>query len=232
MYLNCHSFFSFKYGTLSPEALFREAQKNNVRKLVLSDINNTSALIEMLRICKENAGDFTLDIIPGIEFRTDTKLLYIAIAMHNEGFLEINNHLTTHNLNHTIPVERAPAFSGAFVIYPLGSLHPSALLPNEFIGIKPHEVPQILSRDLESYIHKMVIWQPVTFTDKISYNTHRLLRAIDKNTLLSKLPPECQARNNEVMIPEARLLENYWQYPEIIARTQQLLEEKLHRDTE
>ncbi len=224
MYLNCHTYFSFKYGTMSPEALFNEPRKNQVHKLVLSDINNTSAWIEMLRVCRDHTEEYDLEFVPGIEFRAGDRLLYIAIAMNNEGFLEINDHLTGHNLNNTFPGEKAPAFSNAYVIYSLGTWHPSMLRENEFIGVKPHETRLIVSMDLEAFTHKMVIWQPVTFTDKISHNVHRLLRAIDKNTLLSKLPADCQAREDEVMSPGPDLLKNYWQYPEIIANSQQLLE--------
>ncbi len=224
MYFNCHTYFSFKYGTLSPESLFNEARKNKVRKLVLSDINNTSAWIEMLRLCNENAATCEMEIVPGIEFRLEDRFLFIAIAMNNEGFMEINNYLTLHNLNNTFPEEKAPAFSNALVIYPFGSLHPSTLRENEYIGIKPHEVRLISLMNLEAYTHKMVIWQPVTFTDKISHNVHRLLRAMDKNTILSKLSSDCQARSDEVMVPEPALLRSYWQYPEIIAKSQQLME--------
>jgi DNA polymerase-3 subunit alpha len=46
-------------------------------------------------------------------------------------------------------------------------------------------------------LKQMVILQPITFLDKIGYNTHRLLRAIDKNILLSKLNPDSQADINE-----------------------------------
>src|SRR5690606_37989552 len=55
MYLNCHTAFSFKYGTLPVQRLFDEARKNGVHKLVLTEINNTASYIEMLRLCAENA---------------------------------------------------------------------------------------------------------------------------------------------------------------------------------
>ena len=54
MYLNCHTAFSFKYGTLQVHDLFNEARRCDVHKLVLTEINNTSSYIEMLRLCAEN----------------------------------------------------------------------------------------------------------------------------------------------------------------------------------
>ena len=80
MYLNCHTYFSFRYGTLSIEGLFDEARRCGVHKLALTDINNTSGYIEMLRICDQNRKEYDLEIVLGIEFRTEGRLLYIGLA--------------------------------------------------------------------------------------------------------------------------------------------------------
>ena len=81
MYLNCHTAFSFKYGTLPVLSLFQEARRCGVRKLVLTEINNVSSYIEMLRICQENKclpgstltkydkEGYDLEVALGIEFR-------------------------------------------------------------------------------------------------------------------------------------------------------------------
>jgi DNA polymerase-3 subunit alpha len=212
------------YGTLSPSELFLEAQKNLVRKLVLSDINNTSAYIEMMRICKENREAFELEIIPGIEFRRDNKFLYTAIAINNDGFEEINHFLSGHNLSDTPLPDSPPGFSNAFVVHPPDHPSPSSLEAHEYIGIKLNEIPLLSNLKLDRYIDKLVIWHPVTCKDKKGYNVHRLLRAIDMNTILSKLPVESQADESEYMIPEPELLKHYWQYPTIISNTKMILE--------
>jgi len=224
MYLNCHSHFSLLYGTISPGQLFREAQKNRVSRLVLSDINNTSAFIEMTRICLANKDDFQLSIIPGIEFRQDDRYLYTAIAMNESGFEEINNLLTEHNLNgKSLPIT-APSINNTFIVYSIDNIPSAPLLEYEYIGIKSSEIMLLQTLDIRKYIHKMVIWHPVTFRDRSGYNVHRLLRAIDTNTLLSKLPANAQALDSECMVPEAELLKHYWQYPGIISNTKMILE--------
>jgi DNA polymerase-3 subunit alpha len=43
MYLNCHTYYSFKYGTFGPEELLQEAKAKGIPTLALTDINNTSA---------------------------------------------------------------------------------------------------------------------------------------------------------------------------------------------
>ena len=224
MYLNCHTYFSFKYGTLSPEALFEEARKNKVRKLAITDINNTSAFLDMYRICLENREEYELDVVPGIEFRDDEELLYIGIANSNEGFGELNRILTHANINkEKLPV-RPPETSHVFFIYPFGKFPPGELKENEFMGVRWKDARRIATNGLEAHIGKLVIWHPVTFSDKVSYNVHRLLRAADRNTLLSKLSTENQADTDEAMMPESELLKHYWDYPQIISNTRHLLE--------
>ncbi len=231
MYLCCHTSFSLLYGTLSPADLFNEARKYGIHRLVLSDINNTSALIEMQRICIENRDQFNLEIIPGIEFRKDNRFLYSCIAMNNEGFEEMNRFLTWHNLHdHPLP-ERPPDFGHAFVIYPAGGTTPSGLKENEYIGIKISDINRIRAWGLDTMEERLVIWHPVTFSGKAGYNVHRLLRAIDANTLLSKLSPDLQAPRSEVMVPETELLKHYWHYPLIISNTKMILE-SCHADLE
>lgn len=136
MYLNCHSYFSFKYGTLSPQELFDEARKRKVRKLVLTDINNTSGYIELLRICKENKEEYELQIALGIEFRDGNDLLYIGLAENNDGFEELNKYLSHHNAENIPLLSKAPEFSHAFIIYPFGRYSPADLKENEFVGIR------------------------------------------------------------------------------------------------
>jgi len=224
MYLSCHTHFSLLYGTLSPAGLFREAQRNRVHKLVLCDINNTSAFIEMQRICIENKNEFDLEIIPGIAFYRDNRFLYAAIAIDNFGFEEINRFLSFHNLHDKPLPDQSPPFSRAYVVYPADGNDPSILRANEFIGIRITDLNRIRSSGLAQSEDKLVVWHPVTFTHKTSYNLHRLLRAIDSNTLLSKLPHDLQAPESEYMIPEIDLMKYYWQFPALISNTKMIIE--------
>ncbi len=223
MYLNCHTSFSFKYGTLSPEDLFNEARRCGVHKLLLTEINTTSSYIEMLRLCEENKGDYDLEIALGIEFRKENKLLFIALAKNNKGFEEINRFLSYHNTENLPLPDRAPELENAFVIYPLS--HSLELLrENEFVGVRIHELAQLTVHS--GSWEKLIAWHPVTFgLKKTDYNIHRLLRAIDNNTLLSKLPPHQQAHPNEVMMTEQELLEQYRNYPHLLQQAHAVLEQ-------
>lgn len=53
MYLNCHSFFSLRYGTLSVEKLVEEGVKNQISALALTDINNSTGMMDFVTECKK-----------------------------------------------------------------------------------------------------------------------------------------------------------------------------------
>jgi DNA polymerase-3 subunit alpha len=220
MLLNCHTYFSFHYGTLSIEALLEEVRQKGYRTLVLSDINNTSAILDALRVTEKS----TPKVIPGIDFRNGIRQMYIGIAKNNEGFRELNEHLTRH-LHEEIPFDsEAPAFENAFIIYPFASCKNQNLRDNEFIGISAKELSTLPFSPLKKQVNKMVVLQALSFLDKKHHNLHRLLRAIDNNTVLSKLSPGEQAPEDETALPEKDLLAAFSAYPEITANTQQLLD--------
>jgi DNA polymerase-3 subunit alpha len=61
---------------------------------------------------------------------------------------------------------------------------PEKLLEHEFIGVRENELNLLINPELKSLIHKMVILHPVTFKTDEEYKLHKVLRAIDGNTLL------------------------------------------------
>ena len=223
MYLNCHTWFSLMYGTLSPEQLFEEAKRHGVRKIILTDIHNTSAWPELLRICKEREDEYALEIALGIEFRKADCLLYIGLAENNHGFEHLCRFLSMYNTRGEALPNGMPILPYVQVIYPMNS-YPPQLLPHEWIGVRPMQVRHLNQAPFVSLIPRCVIWQPVSYADKMGFNTHRLLRAIDHNVLLSKLANEAVSQNDEYMHAEAALLQYYWQYPCIISNTRRLLE--------
>ena len=115
MYINCHSYFSFKYGLMSIEELLTEAQSKKIDSLVLTDINNTSGCLDFVR----HASKFNVKPILGIDFRDGAIRQYIGIAKNNEGFQELNQHLTKRIASADLKAE-PEAFKNAYVIYPFG----------------------------------------------------------------------------------------------------------------
>lgn len=236
MYFNCHTVFSFNYGTLHVEQLFNEARRCGVRKLVLTEINNTASYIEMLRLCEERlpvkgsaltaSGKpaYELEIAVGIEFRKGNELLYIAIAQNNDGFERINRFLSRHNAEQIPLPTRAPEMENVFIIYPFEKIEPEQLRVNEYIGVRRHELSRYgMNVTYKPYRNKFVAHHPVTFTNKIDFNVHRLLRSIDNNLLLSKLPQHFQAREDEWMLPENEVEGYFKHFPELIDNAKKMV---------
>ena len=198
MYLNCHTYYSLRYGTLSPDELVEEALKQNVDTLALTDINNTTGIIDFVSKCRKTG----VHPIGGIEFRDGNyKLLYTVIAANNGGFKEINDLLSWHNINKTPLPPCPPVFSNAFTIYPKTNKLPRKLKEHEYVGVRPGEVRRLISSPLSKLKSKLVAFHPVTFAGKNDFQVHRYLRAIDKNTLLSKLTAEDLAHQAETFLP-------------------------------
>lgn len=219
MFLNCHSFHSLRYGTLKIEELISQALLSETKTLVLTDINTVTAIYDFKKEC-ENAG---IKPIAGMEIRKDNKLLYIAIAKEFSGIGEVNKMLTAFNCDGVQLSATAPEFNKVFVVYPLSNI-PEKLNENEFIGIREEELNLLIRPELKKLIPKMVVLHPVTFSTKKEYNLHRILRAIDKNTILSKLNEEDICRKTEYFKPEKDIIQAFRQYPEIIKNTENILQ--------
>lgn len=221
MQLNCHTYYSYKYGTLSLQKVFAEAARCGYKTFALTDINSTSAVLDFLRLAPEN----NIKPVVGIDYRNGAEQKYIGIARNNEGFKELNEHLNYHS-HQDIPFgNRAPEFLNAYIVYPWNANTPDIgdLRENEFIGIRPSQVNRLLFSDLKHKQHKLVVLAPVTFSCKKDFNAHRLLRAIDNNTLLSKLPKSEEAQPDEIVVTEDQLRMTFIEFPMIVKNTQILI---------
>jgi DNA polymerase-3 subunit alpha len=219
MLLNCHTYYSFCYGTLSIKDLLNDLVKKGYDSFVLSDINNTSAILDALRLTEKRKPK----VIPGIDFRNGIKQQYIGIAKNNIGFKELNEHLSYHLHLKKDFEDIAPNFKNAFVVYPLAVYKNQALNQNEFIGITAKELSKLPFTPYKNHTNKMVVLQSVSFKTKSHFNAHRLLRAIDKNVLLSKLPIDEQTSPEEIAPSKEELYKIFSEHPEIIQNTELIL---------
>ncbi len=218
MYLNLHSYYSLRYGTLSVERLVSLARAKGAKAMALTDINNVTGMPEFVKAC-ENAG---IKPVAGMEFRQGDQLLYIAVAANNEGFREINTYYSQSVLEKSALQPVAPVFPNAQVIYPFHSGIKRRLKDHEWIGVKPSQIHQLYAVD-KRLSDKMVVWQPVTYENKQEYYLHRNLRAIDHNLLLSKLSPGMTAGNDEYFV-EPEMIKNVFRaYPQILENTDRIL---------
>ncbi|MBN3520027.1 DNA polymerase III subunit alpha [Algoriphagus lutimaris] len=219
MFINCHSHFSFKYGTLSVDALIGEAKSKRLDAFALTDINCTAGVFPFIRAAQRVG----IHPVIGIDFRNGTQQQYIGLARNQVGFYELNSHLSEH-LVHKKPFgKRAPVVDHSFIIYPLPKRF-FALRENEYIGVHPTQLNQLISSPWFQYKDRLVMLQSATFSSKIEFNAHRLLRSMDLNTLLSKLPLEEQGDPGDRFYSYADMVARAEGHSYLLANAQKLLE--------
>lgn len=221
MYLNCHSYFSLKYGTIATEELPSLAKSYGLDSLVLTDINNTSSAFQFIQACHTEG----IKPILGIEFRENGQFLYLGIAKNEEGWHELCTLLTHTSMNNSPLSKEAPVLRHCYVIYHSLPKGIELLQDYEYVGIRPEEVNHLYSSYLKNHLNKLVILSPVSFRDKDGFNVHRLLRCIDLNIIISKLKTSDHAKSSEIFYTKGHIEKVFEQYPAIIANTQHIIDQ-------
>ncbi|WP_262152623.1 DNA polymerase III subunit alpha [Chryseobacterium foetidum] len=218
MFLNCHSYHSLRYGTISIQDLVQQGVDHKVKTLALTDINTITGIYDFFKLCNDN----NIKPIIGVEIRVENEFYYICLAKNQKSVGEINRLLTDYNCDGNEIPKHNPILKDSIVIYPLHNI-PEVLQVHEYIGIRPEELNHLVKPDLKKLLDKMVILQPVTFTTKLDYNLHKILRAIDNNTLISKLGDDDCCRDTETFVNKKELLDYYRHYPQIIQNTADII---------
>lgn len=227
MFLSVHSQYSLRYGTLSIAQIIDLALAHGVQSLVLTDINNSTGCMEFIRACRERNGTLAneqqLNPLIGIDFRDDYNFLYLGIAKNKEGMKELNEFLTLHNLEKKPFPAVPPSLNNAYWIFPFKN-YPSSLPDHAFVGIRKEELNFLRKLDLQFLKNKLVIYHPITISDKKTHRVHQYLRAIEESTLLTKIDPHKTCKPTEVFTTIETLKNQFAQYPFIIENTHQLLQ--------
>jgi DNA-directed DNA polymerase III PolC len=226
MLLNCHSFFSLRFGTIPEDELLALCREHGYDCAALTDINNTSGCLNFIRM----ASRYDIKPIVGIDFRNGVKQQFVALAKNNSGFQILNAYLSAQKLADIPFPDRAPEMEHVAVIYPFEKLNKERreqFRPDEYIGISMQDLDKLHYSPLHRFMDRLVIQQPVTFRNKKDFNAHRLLRAIDGNTLLSKLALSETGKENEQIV-QAKVLEYQFKQKDfrvILENTRKLMDE-------
>jgi len=221
LYINCHTYFSLRYGTIKTDDLLKLAAEKGIDTLALTDINNTSACLDFVRLSSK----YDIKPVLGVDFRNGAQQQFIILAKNNNGFQQINDYLSSHLYNPKLKFhDQAPQLEDTFVIYPYISGKEFNLKTNEYLGVKADDLNRLKFSKWNTKRDKLVILQTVSFQNKKGFNTHRLLRAIANNTLLSKLLKEEQGNETDQMLTRDELDTSYENYPELIKNTEYLLD--------
>lgn len=235
MLIHTHSWFSLRYGLLSPEDLVEWVVRNempaeqNPVYVCLTDINNVSGIPDFFRAAQKHPG---LHACAGIDFRegeTGGKCLYIGIARNEEGFAELNRFLSAHRMEHKPLPAFAPDFKNAFIIYPFErcseSGFPKQLRHHEYIGVRPEQLGKLRFSPWKRQAARLLALCTATFRNRTDHNSHRLLRCMANNCLLSKLPPEEVAPPTQLLRDTEDILRLYADAPALPENSIKLLQQ-------
>jgi len=214
-----HSHFSLHYGILSPEEIVQWAKSTAYSYVVLTDINATGAVLAFVR----EAQRLGIKPIVGVELRNGMEHVATLIARNNRGFHEMNHFLSRYLQTKTPFPRRLPHFTSCYTCYPIERVN-FKLNQNEYIEIQGESLANLMYKYTNFSREKMLFLQPMTFRNKRDFNTHRLLRAIHLNTLLSKLPTTQQAPSTELFGPLSLLEENVKNHADIYEQTLRLFD--------
>ncbi|MBC3759240.1 DNA polymerase III subunit alpha [Hyunsoonleella sp. SJ7] len=222
MFLNNHSFYSLRYGTMSEIELMALAKESGCNTFPLTDINNTSGCLNYIR----RAPEYGITPVVGIDFRNSAQQCYVCLATNNEGFLELNNFLSRHLHDDEPFPDEAPVFENAVTIYPFRKLleiEKYTFSESEYIGVSLDDINMLPFSRLNQHRDRLVLLHTISFRGKRDFNVHRLLRAIDNNLLLSKLPKAQQGKLAHQILPGSEVEKSFKDYPHIIENTSNLL---------
>jgi DNA polymerase-3 subunit alpha len=206
---------------MSVKQLVQKALAAGTDIIVLSDINNSTAIPEFADECSKN----NIRPVAGIEFRNDNEFQYIGIARNNDGLRELNEFLSKLNSEKEPVPFPAPQLQESYIIYSLKKTPSRKLFDNERIGIRRNEMNRLITLSSSIDRNRMVLLQPVTFADSDDIFIHKSLRAVDNNILLSHLKPWQCAGEDEFFGSAADNSRTFQDHKWLQINTQQLLDD-------
>jgi DNA-directed DNA polymerase III PolC len=178
-------------GTIPLMKLITRAKNLHMSHMALTEVNGLWGFIRFVQLAKEQgikpiAGTNLVtamdDIILLVENQTGYEnMCRIISRVHNDPDVSISNLLK-------------PLYSGLFILAHQNNMLQSlaTFIPNShlFVELRP-SITEAQARILaNTYQLEIIASGDVYFMSKEDYHTHRILRAIDRNTTLSQLPPD------------------------------------------
>jgi DNA polymerase-3 subunit alpha len=213
--------FSLCHGVLSPAEIVEWAAAAGFRQACLAETNSTASAIEFTRQAQARG----LEPIIGVDFRNQQERQYLVLARNNQGFTEINRFLSHYlKTKEDFPAE-ANWSEDCLVVYPWFKKPQRSLASNEYLRVEVWELNRLAGKKGQVPPDKLIALYTNQFRHKRDYNTHRLLRAIGENQLLSKLKAEQQEKPYWGLLNYQGLREAFSRAPEWVDRGQALLRE-------
>ena len=190
-HLNVHSHYSRMSGTASQQSLIAEAVNQGMRHFALTETNGLWGFIRFV----QRARAAEINPIAGVNLITDRDEA-VLLAENQSGYENMSRAISALHDDPTQSVAKIlqNCTSGLFVLAheksTLSSL--SQHIPNShlFVELRPGIAEHTAQKLSRKFKLEVVTTGDVYFMQKKDWSAHRILRAIDLNTTLSKLPAD------------------------------------------
>ena len=225
--LSVHSHYSLMRGTASPEALCRRARELGYRRLALTDTDNLYGLWPFLNACEKEG----LSPIVGAEVTDPARRRSaVCLAKTDAGYANLCRLLTARHMTPGFSLETAlPPLSAGLAVL---TACPDLLAAWCKAGVGDCTAAADGPLPSASRLRRAAVrWKVPVAAVPTSFflfpedaATHRLLRAVDNNTSLSRLEPgECAAPHARLAGP-GRYARRFAASPEAIRAARQVAE--------
>ena len=223
--LGLHSHFSLMRGTASPRALCRRARQLGYRSLALTDVNNLYGLWPFLTACEEEG----LTPILSAEVRTAGQRLF-CLVKDRTGYRNLCRLLTARHTDPAFdPAEALPTLHRGLIVLATDATllrrcrEFGADAAAALVG-RPDQHNSDLRRIARELDLPAAAMQDCMLLTEGDADVHRLLRAIDANTSLCRLP-EAELSSLAPLASPDQWAERFQLWPECL-RAADLLAER------
>ncbi|MDZ7315613.1 MAG: DNA polymerase III subunit alpha [candidate division KSB1 bacterium] len=221
-HLHVHSHYSFCRGTATLEDLCRTAKQRGFTHLALTDRNGLYGLGNFLMLCK----NYHLQPIIGACFETPIERA-VLLAKNAEGYSALCMALTQFH-RHGIDLALWFVQHGRDLVLLTDDLRLLQKLKDAdaegeyYAELIPHRGAEAVLRFAREKRIPIVATNAVHMLDKEDWEVHRLLRAIDLNTTLTRIPQEELISVEAYLKTAAQMQADFPHCPEAIDNSQRI----------
>ena len=220
--LTVRSYYSLMWGTSSPEEICAAAKQRGYNRLALTDTDNLYGLRLFLKACermgiKPIVGAELTDLVSGCRavclVENDEgyrNLCRLITRRHSDGMFDLKSAVSNHYKG-LIVLTQSPGF--------LSDWHEAGVTVAAAVPRKPDSAAFKLRKTAAHLGIQMVATPGSFFIDSGDVETHRMLRAIDLNTSLSRLTAKDAAPPSAWLAPASVYARRFDIWPEVTAAT-------------
>ncbi len=232
IHLHVHSNYSFCRGASRIEDLVDAALARGMSTMALTDINGVYGLIWFLQCAAERG----LQPVVGSELRTETERATL-LARNRNGYETLCRIISRRWLESDFCLSKALLEGRENLIVLSDQISLLSALGRQngtshiYVELNdPRAEPPLVEFSRTSGI-PLVATNDVYFVDPSDFAMHRLLRAIDLNTSLSRIPPEEMVSEDHWLKPEESMGRRYPHLVKALENTQRIAGECTALDT-